>query len=337
MPKSFINIKELAQALNLSTSTVSRAFRDKNDINPNTKQFILNKAKELGYYPNLYASNLRGSKSRTLAVIMPELANNFFSLAVKGIEQVAKGKGYHTLVYVTDSNYEKEVSIVEELFNGRVEGIIMSVSGEGMDHQYIHKLKLSQIPLVFFDRVYEDIDVPKVVTDDFDSSFKATEYFLKGGMEKIAFLVIDKCVSIGKARLQGYLQAHAKYNVPVDKRLIVDCTNDFEQTYNAIQNIILQVKPEAIVASVERLATIAYRVCASLNLSIPHDIKVISYSNLEIADLLQPSLSTITQPAEDLGQAAARQIFGLIGGEPLAQREQVLTSRIIHRASSHLD
>ncbi|WP_225974573.1 LacI family DNA-binding transcriptional regulator [Arachidicoccus ginsenosidivorans] len=141
MSKSFINIKELAQALNLSTSTVSRAFRDKNDINPQTKQFILDKAKELGYYPNIYASNLRGSKSRTLAVIMPELANNFFSLAVKGIEKVAQAKGYHTLVYVTDSNYSKEISIVEDLFNGRVEGIIMSVSGEGSDHQYIKSLR----------------------------------------------------------------------------------------------------------------------------------------------------------------------------------------------------
>ena len=334
MSKSFINIKELAQALNLSTSTVSRAFRDKNDINPGTKQYILDKAKELGYYPNLYASNLRGSKSRTLAVIMPELANNFFSLAVKGIEKIAQGKGYHTLVYVTDSNYEKEVSIVEDLFNGRVEGIIMSVSGEGIDHQYIRKLKDSRIPLVFFDRVYDDIDVPKVVTDDFDSSFKATEYFLEKGLERVAFLVIDKGVSIGNARLQGYLEAHRKCNRQVDRHLIVDCTNDFDQSYRVIQQAIKLHKPQALFASVERLATAAYRVCNDLNLCIPDDIKVISYSNLTIADLLAPSLSTITQPAEDLGREAARLIFGILNGTPLPDKEQVLQADIIHRASS---
>lgn len=334
MSKSFINIKELAQALNLSTSTVSRAFRDKNDINPKTKQHILDKAKELGYYPNIYASNLRGSKSRTLAVIMPELANNFFSLAVKGIEKIAQNKGYHTLIYVTDSNYEKEISIVEDLFNGRVEGIIMSVSGEGADHQYIRKLKDSGIPLVFFDRVYDDIDVPKVVTDDFDSSFKATEYFLEKGLDRVAFLVIDKGVSIGNARLQGYLEAHRKYSKPVDKNLIVDCSNDFDQTYKVIHQTIELHRPQALFASVERLATAAYRVCNDLDLSIPVDIKVISYSNLKIADLLQPSLSTITQPAEDLGREAARLIFGVINGIALPEKEQILQSDIIHRASS---
>lgn len=334
MAKSFINIKELALALNLSTSTVSRAFRDKNDINPQTKQFILDKAKELGYYPNIYASNLRGSKSRTLAVIMPELANNFFSLAVKGIEKVAQANGYHTLVYVTDSIYEKEVSIVEDLFNGRVEGIIMSVAGEGTDHQYIKKLKDSQIPLVFFDRVYDDIDVPKVVTDDFDSSFRATEYFLNKGLDRVAFLVIDKSVSIGNARLQGYLEAHKKYNKKVDKKLIVDCSNDFDESYDAIQQAILHHRPQALFASVERLATAAYRVCNDQKLKIPADLKVISYSNLNIADLLNPSLSTITQPAEALGMEAAKLIFGVLNGLQLPVTEQILRSEIIHRASS---
>ncbi|HEY0299359.1 MAG TPA: LacI family DNA-binding transcriptional regulator, partial [Arachidicoccus sp.] len=169
MSKSFINIKELAQALNLSTSTVSRAFRDKADISSDTKKFILDKAKELGYYPNIHASNLRGSKSKTIAVIMPELANNFFSLAVRGIENVAQENGYHTLIYVTDSLYDKEVEIIEDLYNGRVEGIIMSASGEGNNHQYIKKLKTNDIPLVFFDRVYDDIDLPKVTTDDYNS------------------------------------------------------------------------------------------------------------------------------------------------------------------------
>ena len=334
MAKSFINIKELAQALNLSTSTVSRAFRDKNDINPKTKQHILDKAKELGYYPNIYASNLRGSKSRTLAVIMPELANNFFSLAVKGIEKVAQEKGYHTLVYVTDSDYEKEVSIVEKLFNGRVEGIIMSVSGEGMDHHYINKLKSSQIPLVFFDRVYEDIDVPKIVTDDFESSFKATEYFLQNGLDRVAFLVIDKGVSIGNARLQGYLEAHKKLGKPVREELIVDCFNNNEQSYKAIEKAISLHKPQALFASVERLATQAYRVCNDLNISIPEEIKVISYSNLQIADLLQPALSTISQPAEDMGRVAAKLIFGILNGQEISTKREVLVAQIIHRASS---
>ncbi|WP_225974789.1 substrate-binding domain-containing protein [Arachidicoccus ginsenosidivorans] len=196
------------------------------------------------------------------------------------------------------------------------------------------KLKDSKIPLVFFDRVYEDIEVPKVVTDDFDSSFKATEYFLKNGLNKVAFLVIDKSVSIGNARLQGYLEAHKKCRKKVDKKLIIDCSNDFDETYEAIKHAITLYQPEALFASVERLATAAYRVCKDLNISIPEDIKVISYSNLNIADLLNPSLSTITQPAEALGKEAAKLIFGILNGLQPSNKEQILRAEIIHRISS---
>lgn len=334
MPKSFINIKQLAEALKLSTSTVSRAFRDKNDINEETKKYILQKAKELGYYPNIYASNLRGSKSKTIAVIMPELANNFFSLAVKGIEEVAFSNGYHTLIYVTNSRYEKEVSIVEDLFNGRVEGIIMSVTGEGTEHDYIHKLRESRIPLVFFDRVYDDIDVPKVVTDDYESSFKATQYLLENGSKKVALLVIDKDVSIGNNRMNGFVDAHKKLKIRLDKNFIVDCNNDFDESYHTIKKLWTNHKPDAILASVERLATAAYVVCKDEGISIPRELKIISYSNLNIADLLNPSLSTITQPAEELGSRAAELLFDILKGNKISENLITLPSEIIHRISS---
>lgn len=334
MAKSFINIKELAKALNLSTSTVSRAFRDKEDINADTKKYILDKAKELGYYPNLYASNLRDSKSRTIAVIMPELANNFFSLAVKGIEKIAQSNGYHTLIYVTDSLYQKEVEIVEDLYNGRVEGIIMSVSGEGNDHQYIQKLKTKNIPLVFFDRVYDDIDVPKVMTDDYESSFKATEYLLKNGSKKIAFLVIDRTVSIGNARMSGYIDAHKKCKVKLNENLIVDCSNDFDESYAIIKEMFKTQAPDAVLASVERLATTTYTICLEEKIKVPKQVKIISYSNLSIASLLNPSMSTIEQPAEMLGTRAAEILFDILKGNTLRQKDYVLKSEIHLRDST---
>ena len=197
-----INIKELAKALNLSTSTVSRAFRNNSDINKETKARILAMAKELNYEPNLYASNLRERKSKTIAVIVPELANNFFLQAINGLEQVASEKGYHILIYLTGDDYEKEISFINHLHNGRVDGIIMSVSGEAAkEHSYLHKLKTKHIPLVFFDRLYEDIEAASVTTNDYESSFAATEHLILAGCKKIAFLVINKNLSIGKTRL----------------------------------------------------------------------------------------------------------------------------------------
>jgi LacI family transcriptional regulator len=288
---------------------VSRAFRNNPDINPLTKEFILTKSKELNYHPNFYASSLRDKKTKTIAVILPELANNFFSQAVKGIEQVASEKGYHTLIYVTDSDFKKEVSIIENLSNGRVDGVIMSASGEGADHRYINRLKEWHISVVFFDRVYDDINAPKVITNDYESSFLATEHLIKAGCKKIALLVIDKSLSIGKIRMAGYKDALQKHNIPLKDEWVVDCSNDFNISYEIIGTLLSTIKPDGLLTTVERLATNAYHVCRDKKIAIPEDVKIISYSSLEIAALLNPSLSTITQPALDMGKRAAMLLF----------------------------
>ncbi|PIQ20664.1 MAG: LacI family transcriptional regulator [Cytophagales bacterium CG18_big_fil_WC_8_21_14_2_50_42_9] len=305
-----INIKELAKALNLSTSTVSRAFRNNSDINKETKERILAMAKELHYEPNLYASNLRERKSKTIAVIVPELANNFFLQAINGLEQVASQKGYHILIYLTGDDYDKEISFINLLHNGRADGIIMSVSGEAAkEHSYLHKLKTKHIPLVFFDRIYEDIEAASVTTNDYESSFAATEHLILTGCKKIAFLVINKNLSIGKTRLQGYVDALTQYKIPYQHELVIDCSNNNEENAELLKHIFTELKPDGVFASVERLAISTYYVCQELNISIPGKLKVICFSSLEISSLLNPSLTTITQPAFAMGTQAANLLF----------------------------
>ena len=221
-----INIKKLAAALNLSTSTVSRAFRNNSDINKDTKERILMMAQEMNYQPNHYASNLREQRSKTIAVIVPELANNYFSQAIHGIEKVAREKDYQILIYVTDDDYEKEVAFIKSLQNGRVEGIIMSVSGEANDHNYLLENGKKRLPLVFFDRVYDDIITPRVTTNDYESSFSATEHLIECGCKDIAYLVVNKSLSIGKTRLLGYMDAISKHNIPFRDEFVIDCSND---------------------------------------------------------------------------------------------------------------
>ncbi|HTD39590.1 MAG TPA: LacI family DNA-binding transcriptional regulator, partial [Mucilaginibacter sp.] len=202
-----INIKIIAEKLKLSTSTISRAFSGSTDINKDTRNRILAFAKEHNFLPNHYASNLRDKKTKTLAVIVPEIVNDFFAQAIDGIEEVARKKGFYILLYRTDDVFEKEVSFINYLNNGKVDGIIMSVSGEANDHNYLRKLEQKHIPVVFFDRVYEDIDVSKVTTNDYESSFAATEHLIQSGCSKIAYLVVNKSISIGKVRGQGYMDA----------------------------------------------------------------------------------------------------------------------------------
>lgn len=336
MIKKNINIKELASALGLSTSTISRAFRDNSDINPMTKEHILAKAKELGYQPNIFASSLRDKAARTIAIVLPELANNFFSQAVKGIEQITRAHNYHTLVYVTDSIYEKEVSILTDLQNGRVDGVIMSATGEGKGSQHIKNLLNLSIPIVFFDRIYEDIDLPNVITNDYESSCQATKDMIDRGCQKIAFLVIDADRSIGQIRTKGYKDAMKAAGFKKDEIHVLECDNDREISYDIIRNFILEHKPDAIITAVERLAVVTYRVCLNEKISIPNQLKVIGFSSLEIADLLNPSFSTITQPAFEMGKKAAQQLFISLKStkNTAVSNTIVLDSNIIHRNST---
>jgi LacI family transcriptional regulator len=331
-----VNIKQLAAKLNLSTSTVSRAFRGHSDINEKTKNRILEMAKELNYQPNHLASNMREKKSKTIAVIVPEIANNFFSQAIHGIEGIARNKGYHILIYVTDDNYKKEVDYINHLSNGRVDGIIMSVSGEGNDHQYLQKINRIKMPIVFFDRVYEDIDAPKVVTNDYESSFSATEHLINSGCEKIIFLVINKSLSIGKLRMNGYIDALKKYHIPYREEYVIDCSNDHTENKQLLKKTLKELQPDGVFASVERLAFATYYATYDLDIQIPQQLKVISFSSLEIAPLLNPPLTTITQPAFDLGLNAVNILFKTLESkdELLESESLLLKSVLIKRKSS---
>ncbi len=331
-----INIKKLAKELNISTSTVSRAFNGNADINKDTKERILTLAREYNYLPNHYASNLRDKKSRTIAVIVPEIANEFFSKAISGIEDVARAKGFYILLYRTDNVFENEVSFVNYLNNGKADGIIMSVSGEANDHKYLRQLEKKHVPVVFFDRVYEDIEAAKVITNDYDSSFAATEHLIESGCRKIAYLVINKSISIGKVRMQGYADALKKHHIPFDDKLVINCSNDEKANHAVLKQAFTALKPDGTFCSVERLAFATYYACNDLNLKIPEDIKVISFSSLGIAPLLCPALSTITQPAYEMGIKAATLLFDELekkedGG---LKKEYVLESKIYIRKSS---
>lgn len=329
-----INIKILAKELNLSTSTISRAFNGSTDINKETRERILAMAREHNFLPNHYASNLRDKKTKTLAVIVPEIANDFFAQAINGIEEVARKHGFYILLYRTDDIFEKEVSFINYLNNGKADGIIMSASGESNDHQYMRKLGQKNVPIVFFDRVYEDIEAPKVTTNDYESSFAATEHLIKSGCKKIAYLVINKSISIGKTRMQGYKDALEKHGIPFIDDLVIDCSNDEKVNFKILSQVLQEVKPDGIFSSVERLAFATYHVCNTLGVVIPDQLKVISFSSLNIAPLLSPALSTITQPAFEMGVKAATLFFEALENKNVPKRHIELQSKLFVRKSA---
>lgn len=305
-----INLKKLAQELNLSISTVSRALQDSHEVGAATKIRVLELAQKLNYQPNPYASSLRKQKSKTIAVVIPEVANNFFALAINGIEAIAQEKGYHVLIYLTHEDPEKEIAIARHLQSGRVDGIVMSVSSRTKNTEHLVELYHKQIPIVFFDRVCDDIDTAKVTTDDYESGYKATEHLIENHCKRIAYLQISQNLSIGKKRMLGYANALLKHGIEYNDSLILTCEHDNEENYNLIRQLLTtDTAIDGIFASVEKLAITTYYVCRDLHLAIPEKIKIIGFSNLATAPLLSPSLTTITQPAFDIGKEAAILLF----------------------------
>lgn len=331
-----VNMKTLARELNLSTATISKALRDSYDISPETKQRVLEAARRLNYVPNAYASSLRKQSSNTIAIIIPEIADSFFSQAINGIESVIAPKKYHALIYLTHDSYEREASMLDDLASGRVDGLIMSVASNTQDASHIKTLQETGIPIVFFDRVCEDLTVDKIVTDDFNSAYTAATHLLQAGCKNISLVTISGYPSILSAREQGYRKALADNGITSEDAGIVTCTNKYtNENVGIIKEHLRAMKPDGIIATVEHLATSTYLACNELKLQIPHDVKVVCFTNQITAAILNPPLTTILQPAYDMGKQAAEILFGRLSGRLVeAEQELIMPSQLVARAST---
>jgi len=330
----YINIKKLAEELNLSPASVSRALNDSHEISKETKERVWELAKKLNYEPNPSASNLRSHKSKTIAVIIPQVANSFFSLAINGIEKIARQRDYHVLIYQTHDNSDMEIAFINRLLNGRVDGILISISSSTIDNTPFTEL-IKNIPIVFFDRMYDEIDAVNITTDDYESSYQATQHLIEAGCQRIAYLFALNNLITGKRRMAGYVNALKDNNILYDEQLIITHIENEDEDYANIKNLLTSEKPDGIISSIEEMALPCYSACKQLNINIPGDIKIISFSNLKTAQLLDPPLSTVTQPAAEIGQKAAEILFKMLDKKHFEPKETiVLRSTIIPREST---
>lgn len=334
---SSINLKRLSEELGLSISSVSKALRDSYEISAETKKRVMEMAEKMNYQPNPFASSLRRKKSLTVAVVIPEIANNYFALAINGIQTVAQQKGYHVLTYLTHENAKDQESTIKHLQGGRVDGVLISLCSDTSTGSQLTELQNAGFPVVFFDRVPDAPGCPTVTTDDFDGGFKATEQLIKSGCKKIAYLRVSGYLSTTVNRMNGYLAALQKYGITQDPKMIVECSNHDDANQELIKKMLkMRGRPDGILSSVEKLAISTYYACTEINLKIPKDLKVISFSCLRTASLLSPSLSTITPPAFEIGKEAASLLFRMIEKKVYGNRidKIVLNSSLIQRNSS---
>jgi LacI family transcriptional regulator len=331
-----VTLKKLADELKMSPSTVSRALRDSHEISQETKDRVKALAAKLDFQPNPHASSLRKNKSKTIAVVIPEIQNNFFSQVMNGVEEVARQKEYHVLIYLTHEDHKREEDILHLLRSGRVEGVMISVSNSTKSFEHIEAYQKADLSLLFFDRVCENMDVPCVTTDDAVAAFKATEHLLKSGCKNVAFLSLADSLSISCGRKSGYQKALAKYEL-ANKERVIECGPDDETNRQKIRQLLQsEERPDGIFAAVEKFAVNTYEVCRELEIKVPQHLKVISFSNLAAAALFNPPLSTIVQPAYDIGKESAAILFKIIDKKKLLASEKriVISSHLVIREST---
>jgi LacI family transcriptional regulator len=335
--KETVNMKILAEKLNLSKATVSKALQDSHEISEQTKKRVLEMAAQLNYIPNPYASSLRRKKSKTIAVVLPEVADNFFSLAINGIQSIAEKKGYHVLICLSHEKYRNEKLILDQFQNGRVDGVLISISAETNTLEHIERLQSNDIPVVFFDRAFEQANTASVTTNDVECGYLATRHMLDKGCCNLVFLSVSKSLPICKNRMEGFVNAMKESGVPKKDMKIVYCTGNEKEDLAMVKQLLKgKNRPDGIIASVEKTAIFVYLACHELGIRIPGNLKVIAFSNLETAPILNPSLTTITQPAFEIGKSAATLLFNGIEKRhfDLSRERMIIPSVLIERDST---
>lgn len=335
-----VTIKDIARALGISTSTVSRALRDSHEISPETKQLVLDCAEKLNYRPNPIALSLKERRSRSIGVVVCEIANNFFSQVINGIESIAYDKGYNVIISQTRESYEREVIDLQYLASRSVDGLLISLSTETNDLSHLKSLHAKGLPIVFFDRITEDINTHKVIVDNFKGAYEATEHLIRNGHKRIAALTNSEFLSITHERVAGYKEALIANGQKVNEDLIQPCFYGgmmFEEIEDAINKLFTKRnKPDAIFATSDKLTTGCLKTLKRRGLKVPDDVSVVGFSNTDIAELIDPPLTVVRQPAFEMGKDATELLLQLIESKrPIKEFEKrILTPELQIRESS---
>ncbi len=328
-------IIDIANRLGISASTVSRALNDHPDIKSETKELVRKIAKELKYTPNPIAQSLKSNRTTTIGVIVPEIKHDFFSSAISGIEEVAYQSGYTIILCQSNESYEREVLNTNVLMHHRVAGVIVSISQNTKNGEHFQDLLRRRIPLVFFDRVCDDVVASKVMIDDYKCAFDAVTYLISRGYKRIAHFAGPRELFVCKKRLSGYFDALKHAQMFLNNGFVQYGGMHEQDGYNSM-NVLLNenIIPDAIFAVNDPVALGAYQKIKEAKLKIPGDIAIMGFSNNKITGLVDPQITTIDQPSFEMGKKAAEILIQTIEGKLLEPKTLILDATLIERGST---
>ncbi|MAZ29585.1 MAG: LacI family transcriptional regulator [Cytophagaceae bacterium] len=338
MKKNRITLKDLAKELNLSPSTISRALDNHPAISAATKKKVQDKAEELGFMPNSIASSFRKKKTSSIGVIVPRIDIHFHSLVISGIEDFSYQRGYNVTIFQSKDLSKREKEITKILQNKMVEGIIVCLATETKTYDHFKKFKKFGVPIVFYDRVPADLNFNKIVINDFESSFMATEHLINKGCNRIAHIAGNQSTDIFKARLEGYKAALTKHKMDIDKDIISFTENlTYEEgALCASKYLSLDSIPDGIFCANDYTAVSAIQVFRKAGIDIPKQTAIVGFSNYPISRVIEPHLTTVNDQAFQMGAAAAKLLIRLIEDEDeIINSETIsLKTELIVRESS---
>jgi LacI family transcriptional regulator, repressor for deo operon, udp, cdd, tsx, nupC, and nupG len=337
MKKHQITIIDIARQLNISKSTVSRVLTGHPRVSEKTKEAVLKLANELDYQRNMLAINLLSSQSHTIGIIVPEFVTSFFPMVIMGAQEVASQAGYNVLISQSNESYETEVANAKVMLDNRVDGVLVSLTRETRNYDHLKVFQRKGIPIVFFNRVCDDMQVPKVVVDDYEGAYKAVEHLILTGRKRIAHLGGPTSLHVSKKRLEGYKDALRKYNQPIDQDLILDYDLNLDKVKIYIKHLLdLPHPPDALFTINDPTAFEAMIFMKAKGVKIPHEIAVVGFSNNYGSNLIEPGLTTVAQPTHEIGQVAAQLLLEQINSDTSEWKPiyRVLKTELLVRESS---
>lgn len=335
-----ITIKDIAKALDLSYSSVSRALKGSHQISETTIQRVKAYAAEHNYKPNLMAQALKNKQSHCIGVLLCNIPNSFFAEVISGIEAVAYAKDYLIIITQSNESYEKEIKNLEKLTLRGIDGLIVSLSSETEDISHFKKVQEMGLPLVFFDRVTDQIETHQVVTDNVKGAYDATKHLIESGFKRIAQVTSAPYTSVTLERKLGYEKALEEYDFPVDNHYIRYCMHggmlqeEVEQALNEL--FALNEPPDALLLASDRITIKTMSYLHQKNILVPEQVGIAGFSNFSSPELFNPSLTTVKQPAFEMGKASAELLLNLIESKrPVREFQKViLAPELLVRASS---
>ena len=319
-----VTIQDLATQLNLTTATVSRALNNHPRISDSTKKAVTVLAEKLNYRRNRIASSLRSGKTHTIGVIIPSAEINFFGSVVHGIESIANTSGYNILLYQSNEATEYEKKAIETFMDVRVDGVLASIAKETQDVSHYLELKKKGIPLVFFDRSKDMVNVPSVIVDDFKGGYIATEHLLQQGYKRIAHITGPLHLKIFNDRLNGYKSALHAAGIEVNESLIYNGNVSIQAGKDAMEYFCSLAEPPDGIFSVEDFTALGViKAAKEKNIAIPEQLGVIGFANELFDEHLTPSLSSIDQQTVLMGREAFKLLLELIYEKEEVQLKKV--------------